>query len=155
MSIEPSAAGARIGIHEGSILVPAGFEDRTTNVFVPRDPQNQPNLSIARDWFADGESLATYIDRQLGILKARMPGHKLLARGGEQLGAGAVLSGERIDAQYKNGQQMIRQRQAAFEVSPGRVLVLTAATPRGFDESFERLWREWLDSFEPPAHAAA
>lgn len=69
-------------------------------------------------------------------------------------GGDAGLAGERIDAQYKNGQQIIRQRQAAFEVDQGRVLVLTAATPRGFDESFERLWREWLDSFERPATAA-
>ena len=152
MSNASSAAPARIGIHEGTIGLPAGFEDRTTNMFVPRDPQSQPNLSIARDWFAAGETLATYVDRQLGILKARMPGHKLLDRGTEQLGSdGAALAGERIDAQYKNGAQIIRQRQAAFEVAAGRVLVLTAATPRGFDDPFERLWREWLDSFARPA----
>jgi hypothetical protein len=146
----PSTTPARIGLHEGSVGLPAGFEDRTTNLFLPADPQRQPNLSIARDWFAQGETLATYVDRQLGMLKARMPGHKLLDRTTEHLGVHApVLIGERIDAQYKNGAQTVRQRQAAFEIGDGRVLVFTAATPRAFDDAFESLWRTWLDSFQP------
>jgi len=41
----PSAAAPapqRIGMHEGSVCLPPGFEDRTTNLFVPADPQHQP-----------------------------------------------------------------------------------------------------------------
>jgi hypothetical protein len=150
MSNQSPSTPARVGLHEGSVGLPAGFEDRTTNLFVPADPQRQPNLSIARDWFAQGETLATYVDRQLGMLKARMPGHKLLDRTTERLGVHApALAGERIDAQYKNGAQTVRQRQAAFEIGDGRVLVFTAATPRAFDDAFESLWRTWLDSFQP------
>ncbi|WEF32425.1 DUF1795 domain-containing protein [Pseudoduganella chitinolytica] len=146
----------RIGLHEGSVLLPAGFADRTTNMFVPAQPQSQPNLSIARDWFAAGESLELYVDRQLGILKTRMPGHRLLAREPEKLGpAEARLAGERIDAQYKTGATIVRQRQGAFEIAPGRVLVFTAATPRAFDAQFEALWREWLDSFMPAPNGPA
>jgi len=147
----PAAAGpARVGIHEGSVGLPPGFEDRTANLFVPADPQSQPNLSIARDWLGQDETLAAYVDRQLGILKARMPGHKLLGRTEERLGLHEpALAGQRIDAQYKNGGQVIRQRQAAFDVGHGRVLVFTAATPRAFDDAFEALWRTWLDSFQP------
>lgn len=149
----PAAAGpARVGLHEGSVGLPAGFDDRTTNLFVPADPQNQPNLSIARDRLGEGETLAAYVDRQLGILKARMPGHKLLGRTDERLGLHEpALVGERIDAQYKNGAQVIRQRQAAFDIGNGRALVFTAATPRAPDERFETLWRTWLDSFQPAA----
>lgn len=155
--LEPAAGPARVGIHEGSVGLPPGFEDRTTNLFVPADPQRQPNLSIARDWLTEGETLVGYVDRQLGILKARMPGHKLLARVNERLGLQEpALVGERIDAQYKNGAQVIRQRQAAFLVGEGRALVFTAATPKVIDERFEALWRTWLDSFRPvPAPAAA
>jgi len=153
----PSPTPARIGMHEGSVCMPEGFEDLSTNMFVPADPQHQPNLSIARDWFAPGETLDTYVDRQLAMLKSRMPGHKLLGRINERLGLHEpALVGERIDAQYKNGAQVIRQRQAAFHIGQGRALVFTAATPRGFDERFEALWREWLDSFQPagvPAQA--
>jgi len=139
-------------MHEGSVGLPAGFEDRTTNLFVPADPQSQPNLSIARDRLAQGETLADYVDRQLGILQARMPGHKLLARTNERLGLHEpALVGERIEAQYKNGAQVIRQRQAAFDVGHGRALVFTAATPRVIDDRFETLWRAWLDSFQPAA----
>lgn len=148
---------ARIGMHEGSVCLPFGFEDRTANVFVPGDPQSQPNLSIARDCLAPDETLEAYIDRQLGMLKARMPAYKVLVRAGEHLGKHPpVLSGERIDAQYKNGSQAIRQRQAAFDFGSGRVLVFSAATPRAFDDSFEALWREWLDSFKlsTTTHAA-
>ncbi|MDM5181662.1 DUF1795 domain-containing protein [Massilia sp. DJPM01] len=142
----------RVGIHEGSIGLPPGYQDNSTNIFVPADLQNQPNLSIARDWLAEGETLATYVDRQLGLLKARLAGHKLLERTQERLGAHQPdLLGERIDAQYKNGPQTIRQRQAAFLIGPKRALILTAATARPFDERFDTLWRNWLDSFAPPA----
>jgi hypothetical protein len=146
----------RIGIHEGSIGLPPGFEDRTANMFVPNDPQNQPNLSIARDWLAANETLGTYVDRQLQVLKSRLPNHKLVARVADRLGQDATgLIGERIEAQYKNGTQMVRQRQAAFLIGPKRALILTAASPRPFDERFETLWRGWLDSFEQAPRSEA
>lgn len=156
MSNHSSANGQRIGLHEGSIDLPAGFEDRSTNIFVPANTQHQPNLSIARDWLQEGESLEDYVTRQAAILKARLAGHKLLNRTHERLGAGAApLIGERIEAQYKNGAQIVRQRQAAFVVAPGRALILTAATPRAFDDAFELLWRAWLDSFVAAPEASA
>lgn len=143
---------ARIGIHEGSIGLPAGYEDRTSNIFIPADLQHQPNLSIARDWLQEGETLPAYVERQIALLKARLASHKLLARAPERLGLHEpALAGERIEAQYKNGAQTIRQRQAAFLIAPRRALILTAATARPFDERFEALWRGWLDSFAPPA----
>jgi hypothetical protein len=141
----------RVHFTEGSIALPPGFEDRTTNLFVPRDTAKQPNLSVARDWMNDGEALAAYIDRQLGQLKARMPGHKLLERQDEQLGqADTALAGERIDATYRNAGKAVFQRQAAFVVAPRRVLILTASNPEAFDEAFDTFWRAWLDGYQPP-----
>jgi hypothetical protein len=148
----PRGEPLRVGMHEGSFHLPPGFDDRTTNLLVPADPQHQPNLSIARDWLAPGEALQEYVDRQLAMLKARMPGHRLLERRSERLGLhDPALLGECIEARYKNGAQAIRQRQAAFEIASGRVLVFTAATPRDFDAGFEAMWRAWLDSFQPHA----
>nr|WKF61987.1 hypothetical protein HUO10_006519 [Paraburkholderia busanensis] len=142
----------RIQFHEGSLLLPPGFEDRTTNLFVPADTAKQPNLSVARDWLNEDETLSAYIDRQLGQLRKRMPGHKLLNREPEQLGAGeAALTGERIDASYRNGDRTVHQRQAAFIVAPRRALILTASSPRPFDEAFETLWRDWLDGYQQPS----
>ena len=144
----------RIGLHEGSIGLPAGFEDRTANLFVPSDPQTTPNLSIARDWLLEAETLPGYVDRQLQLLKSRLPSHKLVARGEERLGRpDGALAGERIDAQYKTGAQTVRQRQAAFLVGPKRALIFTAASPRPFDDAFELLWRAWLDTFVPAPSA--
>jgi len=160
MTTTSAIAFERIGLHEGSIGLPSGFEDRSANLFVPADPQQQPNLSIARDWLAADETLAAYVERQLRVLKSRLPNHKLVARVEDRLGADETgLAGERIDAQYKNAAQTVRQRQAVFLVGPRRALILTAASPRPFDEQFETLWREWLDSFvrspETEAEAAS
>jgi hypothetical protein len=136
---------------EGRIGLPVGYEDRSTNLLVPADTQRQPNLSVARDWLQRDETLDGYVERQVALLKAQLPSHKLLARQGARLGAGdAALLGQRIDATYKNGKLTIHQRQAAFEVSPRRVLVLSAATAQGFGSAFDQLWSEWLGSYEPP-----
>lgn len=144
----------RIHFHEGSIALPPGFEDRTTNLFVPADTSTQPNLSVARDWLNDDETLASYIDRQLRQFKARMPGHKVLSRQAAQLGPNdAELAGERIDATYRNGNRNVYQRQAAFVVAPKRVLIFTASSPHVFDDAFEAFWRQWLDGYRAPVDA--
>ncbi|NHZ92683.1 DUF1795 domain-containing protein [Massilia sp. CCM 8733] len=151
-----ASSSARIGIHEGSIGLPAGYEDRSSNIFIPANLQTQPNLSIARDWLAEGEDLPAYVERQIALLKARLASHKLLARAPERLGLhDPAMQGERIEAQYKNGAQTIRQRQAAFLIGPRRALIFSAASARPFDQEFETLWRTWLDSFAPPAAASA
>jgi hypothetical protein len=169
MSTEPAAdepaealpaAGAavalRINFHEGSVMLPPGFEDRTTNLFVPTNPQAQPNLSVARDWMKSGETLQTYVDRQLALLKSQLASHRLLARDAAQLGHGEkALTGQRIDANYKNGKHLVHQRQAAFELKELRVIVFTASSPIGFNAAFEQLWVMWLGSYVPPALAAA
>ncbi len=142
----------RVLFHEGSIALPSGFDDRTTNIFVPANTETQPNLSVARDWLRDGEQLSQYIDRQLAQLKGRLAGHKLLARAPEKAGQGDLaLTGERIDASYKNGARTVHQRQAAFVVAPQRVIVFTGSSAKPLGGEFDVFWREWLDSYQPPA----
>jgi hypothetical protein len=142
--------GTPLHFHEGSIDLPDGFEDRTANLFVPANPQSQPNLSIARDTLKEGETLDQYITRQLGVLKSRLAGHKVLQRRSVLLGREeSDLAGEQIDAQYKNGGLTVHQRQAAFLIAPQRALIFTASSPHPFDEALEHLWRQWLASFSP------
>lgn len=145
---------------EGSIHLPAGYEDRTANLFVPANTTTQPNLNVARDWMKPGETLATYIDRQIALMKGQLAGHRVIQRGPIEAGAAvdaagaeatSALIGEAIEASYKNGKLLIYQRQAAFEVAPLRVLIFTASKAGGFNEAFETLWREWLASYQPPA----
>jgi hypothetical protein len=143
----------RVLMTEGSIELPAGFEDRTTNIFKPENTETTPNLSVARDWLKDGETLADYVGRQLGLLKKQLPTHKLLDRGEDHLGEGdGALAGERIDAQYKTGARMVYQRQAVFLVGPLRAIIFTASSPKPLDDRFDILWHTWLRSFR--LHAA-
>lgn len=146
-----SAPRNRVAFTEGSVGLPPGFEDRTTNLFVPANPQLQPNLSVARDWMKAGETLETYVDRQLGLLKSQLASHRLITREAARLGdGGAALTGQRIDSVYKSGKSAVYQRQAAFEVAAARVLVFTASSPRGFGDAFEELWASWLSSYGAP-----
>jgi hypothetical protein len=146
----------RIRIHEGSIELPTGFEDRTTNLFVPGDTATQPNLSVARDWLKEGETLAPYIERQIALLKSRLQGLRLLGREVERLGSEAdAIPGERIDTSYRSGGKTVFQRQAAFIVAPERVLIFTASSAKSFSDAFDTFWRHWLDSYERPESTAA
>jgi hypothetical protein len=153
----PTPALPRVSFTEGSITLPAGYEDRSTNLLVPANTAAQPNLSIARDWMKPNETLPAYVDRQTATLKAQLAGHKVLSREPVHLGVqpaaeggSAPLSGQRIDAAYRNGKHTIHMRQAAFEVSPLRVLIFTASSATGFDAAFEQLWTSWLASYQPP-----
>ena len=142
----------RIRFHEGSIALPTGFEDRTTNLFIPDDPQRQPNLSIARDTTQPGEPLPAYVERQIGLLKKRLPGYRVVGQGDAWLGAGMddALAGLVVDAQHKSGTTMVFQRQAVFEIAPARVLVFTLSHSRPFDADIEALWSDWLGAFRHP-----
>lgn len=150
----------RVTFTEGSITLPAGYEDRTSNVFVPGNTQTQANLSVARDWMKPEETLAAYVDRQLSLLKSQLAGHRLIAREPASLGApsqpdSVVIQGVRVDAHYKNGKLTIYQRQAAFETAPRRVLVFTASKANSFGEAFEQQWSTWLASYETPPSTSA
>jgi hypothetical protein len=153
----PAPALPRVSFTEGSITLPAGYEDRSTNLLVPANTATQPNLSVARDWMKQGETLPAYVDRQTAVLKAQLAGHKVLSREPVHLGAQpaaegspAPLAGQRIDATYRNGKHTIHMRQAAFEVAPARVLIFTVSSATGFGAAFEELWNHWLASYQPP-----
>ena len=148
----------RVTFTEGSITLPAGYEDRTSNLFVPGNTQTQANLSVARDWMKPEETLAAYVDRQLSLLKSQLAGHRLIAREPASLGSpsqpdSVVIQGVRVDAHYKNGKLTVYQRQAAFETAPRRVLVFTASKANSFGEAFEQQWSAWLASYAAPPHA--
>jgi hypothetical protein len=153
----PQPPAPRVVFTEGSITLPAGYEDRSTNLLVPANTATQPNLSIAPDWMKPGETLEEYIFRQAGVLQAQLAGHKVLSREPAHLGAQPAaeddaepLSGQRIDATYRNGKHTIHMRQAAFEVSPSRVLIFTASSATRFGAAFEQLWSGWLASYQLP-----
>jgi hypothetical protein len=143
----------RYQIHEGSIDLPHGFQDRSTNIFMHGDPkQSRLNLNIARDTLEPDETLAMYIDRQIRLLEKNIKGYRLATRQAAQLGSGSdALAGECIEAARKEGGQTFYQRQAAFLCGPDRALILSATAPKPFTGELETLWAAWLASFRPAA----
>lgn len=142
--------------HEGTLPLPDGYEDRTANVFVAKgDAAAAPNLSISRDSLREGEAFTEYVSRQLDLLKEKIPGYALEGRAEATLGAGeGALVGEQLDARFKSNGKRLCQRQAAFPIAPGRVLVFSATFAGLFDDPFNRFWVEWLSRFEMNAHGA-
>ncbi|KDB06074.1 hypothetical protein LIG30_4462 [Burkholderia sp. lig30] len=132
---------------EGSIALPDGFEDRTTNVFVLTNAALSPiNFNITRDTLLPDEGLTAYLDRQLVLLRKNLPGYALTRREPVTLGNGEI-TGEQFSATQKHGAQTIHQRQAAFIHQPGRVLVFSCTGVRSFGEKQDAMWHDWLASF--------
>jgi hypothetical protein len=144
-------------IDEGSVQLPAGFQDRSTNIFIQGDPAGSSlNFNIARDQLRPDESLQQYVTRQIDLMQNNMTSYKLKSRDPAQLGAGAI-EGEQIDATSKSSGKTIYQRQAAFPLHGTHVLIFSAISTTMPGEKFARLWQDWLGSFVPrePVDATA
>jgi hypothetical protein len=137
----------RFRFDEGTAPFPPGYEDRTVNSFVPADPRREPNLSISRDRFTAGESLADYVSRQVAALKKKLPGYKAEPVVRIEL-AGSGLSGLLARASYRSGATTVHQRQAVFAISDERALVFTMSSPRPLDAAADALWTAWLAGVE-------
>lgn len=141
---------------EGCMAIPPGYQEQTTNLLLPQDPQSQPTLNITRDPLQPGETLDAYVDRQLALLEARLAGYKLLARGPARLGPpGDACEGRCIAASYRSGKHEVHQRQAVFLLDPARALIFTVSAGRPLSARQEQGWAEWLASYRLPADAAA
>lgn len=138
-------------IQEGHFTLPESFIDRSVNIFVSESNERaSPGMNISRDTLKPDEDLASYIDRQIVLMKKNLGQYRLLSRTPAQAGTGNdALTGEQIAATHKSGKTEAYQRQAGFIVAPGRVLVFTLTSPRPFDEKTERLWNVWLAGFQP------
>ncbi|MEM5343157.1 DcrB-related protein [Paraburkholderia azotifigens] len=144
----------RYRIEEGSIALPDGFADRSTNIFVLGNTSPSPvNMNIARDTLLDTETLPAYVDRQIGLLKKNLRNYSVVRREATTLGADSLsLSGEQVTSTHRNGSTTIHQRQAAFIHAPQRVLILSCSSVRPFDGTQETRWQQWLASFQPATH---
>lgn len=138
-------------LNEGSIRVPGGYQDRSANIFVANDAA-QPafNLNIGRDDMHADETPADYVGRQIGIMKEKIPGYRLLSRSAARLGNGKeAINGEQIDASYRSASRTVYQRQAAFSFPDGRVLIFSATGASPFSDDANSIWTQWLESFVP------
>lgn len=118
--------------------------------------QSAFNLNIGRDDMHADETLADYVERQIGLMKEKIPGYRLASRSAASLGKGKeAIDGEQIDASYRSANRTIYQRQAAFSFPVGRVLIFSATRAGAFGEHANLVWMNWLGSFIPHPDAGS
>ncbi|UBM26728.1 DUF1795 domain-containing protein [Pseudomonas sp. p1(2021b)] len=143
-------------LQEGSITLPEGFQDRTVNMFILGSNIPAPlNITISRDNVLPAEDLDAYIDRQVKLIASKLRGYTVLARKPAQLSSSQPLMGVQIEGYYLNDGRPVYQRQAAFEVAPGRILVFSTTSQADFNGKQNESWLALLNSFQPRQDAAA
>lgn len=137
-------------LHEGSIKLPEGFQDRTVNMFVMGSTLPAPlSITVSRDTLLPSEHLKTYVDRQVKMLSSKLRGYTLLNRKAVSLSTVAPLEGIQIDAYYMTEGRPHYQRQAAFLIEPERVIVFSTTSQTDFSDEQTQGWDHMLTSFQP------
>ncbi|KMW73296.1 hypothetical protein TI10_09415 [Photorhabdus luminescens subsp. luminescens] len=129
---------ARCRFTEGSILLPAGYQEQTVNILIAPDA---PALNIARDKLVEGEDLPSYLTRQKDLLKNGLRNWQLLEEKPATLGDNR-LQGMALLSRYrpKKGQQ-VYQYQAVFLLNEKKALIFTLSSQQAFTDA----QRQWLD----------
>lgn len=142
-------------LQEGRLTLPAGFQDRSVNMFIPGNIVPAPfSLTIARDTTLPGEALPNYVDRQVGLIAAKLRKYKRQSTGDVFLGTQSPIPGLQVDAHYQSDGRTIYQRQAAFLIAPDRALVFSGTCQTPFDDPLNQLWADVLASFQAHFPAA-
>jgi len=137
-------------LQEGSIVLPEGFQDRTVNMFVLGNTIPAPlNVTVSRDNMLPAEDLKAYIDRQVKLIASKLRGYTSLGKQSVALSTQQPFAGIQVDAYYMNDGRPIYQRQAAFEIEPGRVLVFSTTSQADFSAIQTENWLQLLASFQP------
>ncbi|MEE4732781.1 DUF1795 domain-containing protein [Pseudomonas alliivorans] len=137
-------------LQEGCITLPKGFSDRTVNMFVLG--QNIPaplSITLSRDIHLQGEDLNTYLQRQLKLLTSRLRSYTVLARKAIFTSNANLEPGMEIEAYYLNEAHTIHQRQAAFMIGGGQVLVFSYIRQADFTDQQNRDWTDLMANFTP------
>ncbi|MFJ3485589.1 DcrB-related protein [Pseudomonas sp. NPDC090202] len=137
-------------LQEGSIALPAGFQDRTVNMFVLGASIPAPlSITISRDNLLPSEALKAYVDRQVKMMASKLRGYTLLGKSAASLSTAAPIDGIQIDAYYMNEGRPFYQRQAAFLTEPGRALIFSTTAQADFSAEQNQNWADLLASFQP------
>ncbi|EYF04712.1 DcrB-related protein [Chondromyces apiculatus] len=128
--------------NEFSTRLPEGLKDKTVNVFsLTDDGPSDLSVVVIRDRPLQGEALAVYVERQLGVLQQRLPLFRILHRGE------AVLDGEpavQLDYTWMSGPTAMFQRQVILYAPLSGGVLLVSATCKG---RLEPAWEEMFGAF--------
>lgn len=133
-------------IQEGTFSIPEFFVDRTVNTFVSGVPgKSQFNFTLSRDTSDPEETLEAYVDRQVRFLKNNIKGYRLVHQ--QICTLGHRHEGIEVYGTWKEGKQVIYQRQAAFIFSANTVVIFSATSGKVFAKQEDEYWLAWLNSF--------
>ncbi|MFB9128877.1 DUF1795 domain-containing protein [Paraburkholderia dipogonis] len=136
-------------MHEGRITLPAGYSDRTVNIFVQEPMTNGlSNVQVARDTARQGEALDDYVNRQIALLKRKIKGLSVTSREAVVL-AGCRADGIEIETRYQSNGKSVYQRQCAVFIANDRALIFTATNTVPFTSEQLAIWRRMTDTFVP------
>ncbi|MNP47193.1 hypothetical protein D3C76_1412360 [compost metagenome] len=107
------------------------------------------NITVSRDNLLSGEDLGAYIERQVKLIASKLRGYTILGKKPAQLSSSQPQAGIQVDGYYLKDGRPIYQRQAAFEIAPGRILVFSTTSQADFSGKQNDSWLELLGSFEP------
>ncbi|WP_144936428.1 DUF1795 domain-containing protein [Pseudomonas alabamensis] len=137
-------------MHEGSITLPAGFQDRTVNMFTyGHTLPTALSISVTRDAMLSGEDLDAYVARQIKLIAAQLRGYTIVDQSPVVFSSTQPLTGIQIKAHYLKDGKPIHQRQAAIEVGPERILVFSTTSQSPFNVDQDESWQSLLSSFVP------
>lgn len=137
-------------LHEGRLTLPEGFQDRTVNMFVMGANGPTPlSITVSRDTTLPGEVIGTYLERQLKLIASKLRGYTVLEKRVVTLGTEQPIQGVQVEASHQAEGRPMYQRQAAFIIAPGRVLVFSTSSKKDFTSPQTQDWVAVLTSFEP------
>ncbi|MBR8316023.1 DcrB-related protein [Burkholderia dolosa] len=138
-------------LHEGCVVLPDGWRDKTMNVFHLPDEARRKDVAfvVTRDYDTQLDDVDAYADAQQSAFKRQFPGYKPLAR--EPI----TLDGRRgvmLDYQWRSDKALLRQRQAMVRLDDAMLIFTLNARAEDFEQHADA-WESILSSFTvmPPA----
>jgi hypothetical protein len=120
------------------LQLPEFLADRSINVFPMSDGSTSFNLVVSRDELRPAEDLAQFSDRQIEVLRGRLP--QFAVTGRER--ASHRGKSAQLDFTWVNEGRAYHQRQLLLLHEEGRVIILTATTTEGFAGHWGEVWSE-------------
>jgi hypothetical protein len=138
----------RCQFSEGWINLPAGYQDRTVNVFTQPAEQQAASLNITRGQLKSGQTLSLFVDEQLQVMRSNIQGWELSSRQTIALGSRAIAA-EQIAITFLVNRTRLWQQQAMCALNDGQILVFTLSKAQALSDQDQALWQQWLGSFTP------
>lgn len=126
--------------------LPEGLKDKTVNIFsLTDDGPSDLSIVVARDRPVEGEALPAYVDRQLAVLRQRLPLFRIVERSDVELDRRPAVQ---VDYTWQSGDTQMYQRQVIVHAEGAGVMLLISATCKArLEPTWEAMFDEFLAGF--------